>query len=380
MITLSAILFLIFSILFFNYKFKAYEIFINHIDEDDTFIADNYSIPQNNLHFTQKNNLIVILVESMENTFSDTIPESSLTKKLDILKQESSHCENLVEIFGANWTIGAFTAWSFGLPLKLPKFLAGTDGYISRLGFLPNARSIFDVLHDQGYQLVMVMGSDSRYSGLERMLVGHGNFSIKDKRYWTRQNFPLEKHGGTGWGYSDKFVLEKALEEYKKLSASGKPFALFVQTIDTHSPDGYCPEDKKRFHDVRDAIIETDFLLGNFISSYKQIANKSDILAILGDHYFMGPVDFAPGSKTRTLYNAFYGNVPPIPDEKKYQLTTALDIAPTLLSLAGAKWDTNQFGLGVNLFSKDKSLAEKYGKDRFSEKLAKYSEFYSRFY
>ena len=46
---------------------------------------------------------------------------------------------------------------------------------------------------------------------------------------------------------------------------------------------------------------------------------------------------------------------------KQREIVTALDVAYTILDLCGGKWTRMQFGLGISLFSEERSLIEKYG-------------------
>lgn len=93
----------------------------------------------------------------------------------------------------------------------------------------------------------------------------------------------------------------------------------------------------------------------------------------MGDAPFLKGVD-------RSIYTAFYGAIPPMPLHKQLGKSSALDIAPTLLGLAGAKWQGDQFGLGVNLFSARPTLLEQYGEEKFKKILQEDSAFYESFY
>lgn len=57
-----------------------------------------------------------------------------------------------------------------------------------------------------------------------------------------------------------------------------------------------------------------------------------------------------------------------------------MDIAPTILQAAGAKWNNDRFGLGVSIFSEEESFSQKEGKENLDEKLLYYSKFYDSFF
>ena len=55
---------------------------------------------------------------------------------------------------------------------------------------------------------------------------------------------------------------------------------------------------------------------------------------------------------------------------------TSMDMFPTILSSMGYSIDGDRLGLGTNLFSKRKTLAEKFGYDDFNAALAQNSDYY----
>lgn len=370
------------SILFI---YSAVSFVIRYIDtniisyNEKDFIAENYYIPEN-IVFNKKNNIIIVLAESLENSFGADFHETSYIERLEKVRDAAVHTPHMVQVYGTGWTIAAVTAWHFGLPLKTPHNIDG-NRYISRSGFLPHATSIFDILHENGYTLKLLLGSDKHFSGKHILFPGHGKFEIQDKAYFLSKGNELEAHQGTEWGYRDAFLFDRAVEEYLRLKQKGIPFVLFIETVDTHSPNGFYPEENKKFFDIRDAIIELDRNIDKFFKKIKQYdTNQEDIVIILGDHYFMGIPDFMKTVQQRYIYNMFYGPVPILPEQKKNAVISALDIAPTLLQCAGARWENGRFGLGVSFFSEEPSLVEQYGLEKLNDLLSNTSKKYESFY
>lgn len=345
--------------------------------EDCPFIASHYETPEAPaVSFPQgRNNLVCLLVESLEDSFQAYIP------RLDGLRALGVSTRNMQPVHGITWTIAAQTAWHFGLPLKTPLGI-NRNRYISKTGFLPNAVSIFDVLERHGYRCVLVMGTDAVFGGANLLFTRHGGFEVRDKRYFEAQGHDLAQHQGTEWGYSDRFVLARAFDAYRELLEQPRPFALFVATMDTHSPTGYAPPEEREFGDIRDAIRAADRNVSAFVREVLAVPKGHDRLAIavIGDHEYMGLPDFLKDAPRRRLYNFFAGNLPPVPQEKLDAPLSALDIAPTLLQMAGARWGNDRFGLGVSLFSQEPSLLQKIGKKALDEGLAGKSRYYEKFY
>lgn len=371
--------FFVASICVFCFKYVNVAVFI---DDDSNFIDDNYYAPlPQDVQFDEKKNIIVVLGESLENYSYEEFANISYIKNLEQLLVNGKSIKNMQQIYGTGWTIGAITAWHFGLPLKTPSNIA-SHAYVSKSGFLPNAISIFDILRYHGYELSLVLGSDSRFSGKDILFSGHGNFNIFDKNYYIKQGFDLEKNLGLKeWGFKDSFTFERASEEFDRLKKTGRPFVLFVETVDTHFPKGFCPKESVKYHDIRDSIEYLDKNLSSFFYKMKEKMDvETDIFIILGDHYIMGRHAFIQKVKNRTLYNMIYGKLPDVPNSKKNSSISALDIAPTLLQCSGARWKNEQFGLGISIFSKERSLLDIYGNDRLNEYLSKTSNKYNSFY
>lgn len=286
----------------------------------------------------------------------------------------------MLSLNNTGWTIAAMTGWHFGLPLKLPSFVNGND-YRSKRGFLPGAQSIFEIFKKNGYTMVMILGSDSNFSGKRTLFSTHGEFRILDRQHWQMQGWSLEEHGGTGWGYSDQFVLNRATEEFKKLKKENKPFVLFVETVDTHAPEGFAPKNKRKYNDIRDSFSYLDEMLDNFADQIKNFEPSNTALAIIGDHYFMGNPPFFPDLSKRRLFNLFWSaNIKNGLHLREEKNICALDIAPTLLELAGARWENHQYGLGMSIFASGPNLLERYGADELNILLSKRSKLYEKFF
>ena len=57
---------------------------------------------------------------------------------------------------------------------------------------------------------------------------------------------------------------------------------------------------------------------------------------------------------------------------------STMDMFPTILDSIGIKIEGNRLGLGTNLFSEEKTLAELYGYDYLFQELKKKSNFYNK--
>jgi phosphoglycerol transferase len=83
-----------------------------------------------------------------------------------------------------------------------------------------------------------------------------------------------------------------------------------------------------------------------------------------------------PQLKDRQIYNVFINSCVKKESLERYRGYAVFDMAPTILESIGAKLEGRQFGLGTSLFSKKKTLVEKYGISHINNELKKRSEFY----
>ena len=80
----------------------------------------------------------------------------------------------------------------------------------------------------------------------------------------------------------------------------------------------------------------------------------------------------------RTTYNTFINSTVTPKQEKNREFST-LDMYPTTLAALGVEIEGNRLGLGVNLFSEEKTLIEKYGFDYVNNEIQKKSFFYDNY-
>ena len=340
------------------------------------FIKENFFVPKiDKITFNNKKNIVIILAESFENTYFNQQNPYHIESKINL--DDSISFTNFKPCSNVNFTIATITAWHFGLPLKLP--LKDGNNYVGN-SFLPNAISVFEVLKTKGYSNYLLLGSNKSYSGQDNLFSQHGNFTIKDKNYWIKNGYSLERYKGSGWGFNDIFILQKGIQQYKELLQKNTPFAMVIETIDLHFPKGWAPAKYNKYQDLRDPIQYVDEQIATFVHQFKTINDPNTVLMVLGDHNFMGSSKVLESKIERTVFNAIYNSNKIAPLSKHTEKVTALDIAPTILDLCGAEWGSKQFGLGISLFSKEKSLIEKYGEKSLNEKISQNSKFYDHLF
>lgn len=343
-----------------------------------SFIDDNYVDPQYvDISFPeQRRNLIYIYLESMEMTYSDYenggafeanyIPGlTDLGKTYEDFSGEENRLNGGYAMNNTTWTMGAMFGQSTGLPLTIPIDGNNMD---SQDSFFPGIIAIGDILEDAGYQNSLLIGSKAVFGGRKLFYQEHGNYHIFDWEYSNRYG-EIPKDYYVWWGYEDNILFKNAKKHLMELSKSDQPFNLTMLTVDTHFPDGYYCTDCKEIYDdnqYANVIACADRQVVEFVRwIQQQDFYDNTTIVITGDHPtmdadFCDSVDYGYVRKVYTTYI----NAPLEPQIHEYREYATFDLFPTTLAALGAVIDGDRLALGTNLFSKERTLAELYGRDR----------------
>ena len=372
-------------------RLELVEYFANRQNESD-FIEDNYVDPRNvKIEFPEKKrNLIYIYLESMENSFASVeeggVLEENLIPELAAIANQNVNFSNSEKLgggfpsSGTTWTIAAMFAQTSGLPLKIPLYL---NAMSEQETFFPDIVTLGDILEEQGYRQVLMLGSDSVFGGRKNYFTTHGNYEMWD--YYTaiaKKKIPEDYK--EFWGYEDQKLFEYAKEELMILSKGAQPFNFTMLTVDTHFEDGYlcalCGDeygDDQYANVVRCASQQISEFV-HWLEAQPFYENTTIILA--GDHLSMDADFFQGTSKEnkRQVYNAFI-NAPIEPVREKHIEFTTMDFFPTTLASLGVKIEGERLALGTNLFSGEETLMEKNGLATINKEFDSKSEFYEHF-
>ena len=334
-----------------------------------------------------KRNLIYIFLESMEVSYSsyqnDGIQKVDLIDDLVRLADDNISFSNTdklggpLSVPGTTWTTGAMVAHTSGLPLKV---VGGKNFYGKYNTFIPGAYTLGDILDDNGYNQMVMFGSNASFGGRDGYFKYHGNYKIFDVNTAINSN-KMREEDKVWWGFEDKNLFDWAKEEIIKLSSEEEPFNFTMLTVDTHFEDGYLSDSCKsdygdQYSNVISCASDMIYEFIKWIQEQEFYENTTIVLA--GDHLSMDSNYFSnvKDGYVRTMYNVFINSVVDTDNVKNRQFTT-MDLFPTTLAAMGVKIDGDRLGLGTNLFSNQRTVAEKYGIVKLRDELAKTSEFYN---
>ena len=277
---------------------------------------------------------------------------------------------------GTTWTAAAMVAQTSGVPVKIS---LEADAYGADNSFLPGATSVGQILEEQGYTQVLLLGSDAEFHGREAYFTEHGNYEILDTRA-LKEADRLPEDYEAWWGFEDEKLFSYAREELTRLEEEGAPFNFTMLTADTHFPDGCSCRLCRDEYDTQYANVLacSSRQVAEFVTwIQEQPFYENTTIVISGDHLTMdaGFMEDIDPDYTRTVYNCIIHAAAEPSKEKSRQFGT-FDLFPTTLAALGAEIDGDRLALGTNLFSDKETLTEQFGYEYLTEELQKQSEFY----
>ena len=349
--------------------------------------ADRITFPE------KKKNLIYIYLESFENSYTTTenggLQIQDMMPELTELANRNINFSNCDKLGGSTvrapsiaYTMGATIAQTSGVVLMTPLGKMRNDmGELN--SFLPSLRRLEDVLHDNGYEQLFIEGSDSSFAAYNSYVGRYDDSKVFDLNS-ARSEGLIPQDYYQMWGFEDRKMFEYSKQKIDKLAQSEKPFAVTMYTMDTHSfEEGYrCPLcDKSVTNNFAAAVGCTSRQVKDFIDWLKTKPYYDDtVIIITGDHiaeHVPEGIDLEQEGYERSPYNCFI-NAAKTPSNAKNRVFSPMDMFPTTLSALGAEIKGDRLGLGTDLFSETKTLAEEIGKEKLAEQIQQNSDYFNR--
>ena len=358
----------------------------------NTDLYDDYYVNPNSVKLKQKKgkkNVIIIYLESMETTYASkklggNQKDNLIPHLTEIANENISFGDRNKGMLGGThnpsgttWTTGSLLASSSGVPFA---FRVGINQLGKEKPFAKGLVCLGDILEKRGYNQMFLCGSDAVFGGKKALFKQHGNYKIYDY-YSAIEDDYIDKDYKVWWGLEDHILYEIAKDRLTQLSRDNKPFNFTMLTVDTHHVGGYvcdyCPDVKKEYGDTGRVVMCADSHIYNFLEwcKYQPFYSNTSIV-IIGDHPRMDK-ELVKGMKyyDREAYNCFI-NSSVSPGKGKKRTATTMDLFPTILSSMGFEIPGDRLGLGTNLFSKRKTLAEELTYEKLGNELEKNSNYY----
>lgn len=358
-----------------------------------TNIYETYYIQPNIPEITSNNrrNLVYIYLESMETTYASKeeggkqnnnyIPHLTELARNDISFSNTEKLGGFHCTTGSGWTMGAIFSAEAGIPFAFP--INGND--MEKFSEIATGTIVLgDILEQKGYTQEFLCGSDATFAGKRTFFEQHGNYIIYDLDSAISDGLMTEEHQAF-WGFDDEMLYQIAKSELTELATSSQPFNFTMLTVDTHHVDGWiCGLCEDTYPEqLANVLCCADNQIYNFLEwCSEQDWYENTTIVLQGDHPRMDQslvesIDYYD----RTIYNCFinteYDREDVDCDNREF---TPFDMFSTVLASIGFSIPGNRLGLGVNLFSKERTLAEELGIDYIETEVSKGSDYYKRFY
>jgi phosphoglycerol transferase len=295
-------------------------------------------------------NIVYIYAESLERTYLDEKLFPGLMPDLKRLEPSAVSFTGIEQLPESWWTMGGMVASQCGLPLAL---FSGHNSYSGAGAFMPGATCMGDLLKREGYSLSYVGGASEVFAGKGNFYGSHGFGDVSGLDELAK-NLPDPSYRN-GWGLYDDTLFGLAYDKAQSLAQSGKPFGVFMITLDTHPP-GYVSRScgDLKYGDGKNATLNAvhcdQKLIADFITRLRAAPFGKDTLVVLGsDHISMhnNVYDTLRKGERKNMLMLFS------PDAKPQTINrnaTPFDIGPTVLHALGYK---AELGLGRDMFADD---------------------------
>ena len=269
-------------------------------------------------------NIVIVLQESLGATFVQSLGGLPVTPELEKLKAQGIWFDQLYAT-GTRSVRGieAVTASFAPTPAQSVVKLSNAQR---------NFTTIASVLQEAGYHTQFIYGGEAHFDNMRAFFTGNGFSQIIDIDDMDNPSFV------GSWGVSDEDLFNTAHAQLTALHASRQPFFSLIFTSSNHSPfefpDGRIELYEQPKQTVNNAVKYADWAMGQFFAKAKLSPYWRDTLfLVVADHDSrVYGANLIPVEKFRIPGLILGADVRA---EHWDVLASQIDLAPTLLSLAG---------------------------------------------
>lgn len=354
-------------------KFATYlQKYQEFIKKDGSKIDSSVSMEPTRLNF------VVVLMESFSAKYSSRLhPELrsyNLTPHFDRLMDQGRIYSSFFS--NANHTGHGVFNTSTGIPNPLGISMTKRNEGVKNFG------SYSEQLRRRGYHTVFMTTHDAHFDNMFGFMRANGYEQIIGDAEYSIP--PI-----SSMGVADHVMFDHAVNLMSELSSQDKPFVITMLTGSNHGPYVVPEIDFKKFvgedelgksHQVVfNAVRYADFALGRFIDeSRKKDYFKNTVFFFVADHGATIGKSSLPINISRFIVPLLIidgsGKYIKAKEEKTFS-ASQMDIAPTVMDLAGGKYEDNFLGTSLLRHEKDRlvpfffqdTVALVYGKEWYIE-------------
>jgi phosphoglycerol transferase MdoB-like AlkP superfamily enzyme len=285
--------------------------------------------------------VVVVLEESLGSAFIGALGSKKGTSEhFDRWSREGLLLENLVA--NGNRTVR-------GLEGVLCSFVPLPGDSITKRPSTEDLATLARVLAARGYATSFLYGGRTIFDGMSAFLTKNGWQEIVEQG-----DFPSDAFS-TAWGVADEWIFDALLERQLRAEKEGKPLFATLLSVSNHKPyrvpQGRAPRadgEPTRDH----AVAYADWALGRWLDAAREHhLLEHTVVLVVGDHGArVYGSELIPVESYR-IPALFLTPDPEWRGMRIARLCSQVDLAPTLLSLAGVSCTAPFFGSDVTAVS-----------------------------
>ncbi len=268
--------------------------------------------------------VVVILEESLGSSFVGVLGGNGSTPELDRWSKEGLLLTQLVAT--GNRTVR-------GLEGVLCSFVPLPPDSVVKRTREPDVACLADVFAAKGYQTCFLYGGYAIFDHMKPFLSRNGYAEFVEQGDYPNDAFR------TAWGVADEYIFDALLERQERAAREATPLFATLLSVSNHRPydvpAGRTERpagEQSRFGAVRYA----DWCLGRYLDRAKEKGLlEHTALLVVGDHGARVYGSEQIPVQSYRIPGLFLGPDPALRGRRVDRLCSQIDLAPTLLSLAG---------------------------------------------
>jgi len=277
-------------------------------------------------------NVVIFLQESLGAEYVGCLGGMPLTPEFDKLAEEGMlftnlYCTGTRSIRGIEAVVSGYLPSPSSSVVKLSN---------SQIGFF----TLAETFKRSDFDTSFIYGGMANYDNMASFFNGNGFENILDETVFDKDDKPKTFKGI--WGYCDEDMVIRANDYYK--SQGDKPFFSLIFSLSNHTPFEFPDGSIDLFEEPKNTPHNTtkyaDFALGKFFElAKKEDYFKNTVFIMVADH------NIQTSGKHLVPIHKFHIPAliigPNVEKGSRYErLCSQIDIAPTLLNVAGIKAET----------------------------------------
>ncbi|OQW46829.1 MAG: hypothetical protein A4S09_02670 [Proteobacteria bacterium SG_bin7] len=297
----------------------------------------------------QRRNVILVVMESLSAKFMDTYgSKDHITPNLDRLTNEGLFFRNMFAT--GTRTVRGLEALTLAVP--------PTPG--QSIVRRPEGKNLFNlgsVFRQRGYKTQFIYGGYSYFDNMKEYFISNG-FEIIDQGSLTKEEITFSN----AWGVCDEDLFKRVEKEADLHHKNKKPFFHVVLTTSNHRPYTY-PDNKIDIPSGSGrggAVKYADYAIGEFLKNVERKPWYKNTLFVFASDHNAGLSGKAQVPLEDYTIPVIFYNPNFVKKQIHTELSSQIDIVPTILGYLNWKYDNRFFGEDLNKKSPNRAFVSNF--------------------